>query len=336
MKRKRKDRSGDIDDNEDELWNSLYDIEESDIIEYEHIPFEREDYSVPEQPAPKKSKSKNWAIFPNYPHLGPGNPIFDAAANEMDNIARTHDIAYQEAKSPLDIYKADERFLRSMEGYQSKGDETVEIAVKNKASQALDQESSGNQILHASSDLFNTEINNAVTTCTRSYDGSGFNKNEQLILPVNDIEYLIPVPLTQKKVADDTLAGAATNTPAKPTNVSENNMMQPLSLYDIKKTYYPDLLQDNKNVKLLYPGENVLKHTIECKSEFNIVDCNTLNFGEPIYNYDVRMGIPNTRTIPTDYESFLNTRVFHALRGPQHYSAIDSDNTFPTERASHE
>lgn len=50
----------------------------------------------------------------NYPHVGPGNKILNKAKNVIDNIARTHDIAYGTAKTPTDVLKADEEFIKDM------------------------------------------------------------------------------------------------------------------------------------------------------------------------------------------------------------------------------
>lgn len=57
----------------------------------------------------------NYAILPGNPHVGPGNPIYYKSYNALDDIARNHDIAYSNAQSPLDIYKADKEMLRKLE-----------------------------------------------------------------------------------------------------------------------------------------------------------------------------------------------------------------------------
>lgn len=50
--------------------------------------------------------------LPGYPHVGPGNHILAEGANLLDSIARDHDIAYGNAHTESDIYKADCEFLK--------------------------------------------------------------------------------------------------------------------------------------------------------------------------------------------------------------------------------
>lgn len=57
---------------------------------------------------------KNWALDKAFPHLGPGNPILPKSSNPIDDIARDHDIEYSKAKHPLDVFKADQKFLERM------------------------------------------------------------------------------------------------------------------------------------------------------------------------------------------------------------------------------
>lgn len=66
----------------------------------------------------KKDERKNWAIFPNAPHLGPGNPIAPLPYDELDAIAWKHDQLYAIAKTPMDIVKADEEFVEEMNAYK--------------------------------------------------------------------------------------------------------------------------------------------------------------------------------------------------------------------------
>lgn len=61
---------------------------------------------------PVDRKDLTW--IPNHPHVGPGNPIYPWAKNEVDAIARTHDIEYGAARSVWDVYKADQKFLDRM------------------------------------------------------------------------------------------------------------------------------------------------------------------------------------------------------------------------------
>lgn len=47
------------------------------------------------------------SMFPNYPHIGPGNQILQQGTNPLDEIARAHDIAYGLARTYQDIKEAD-------------------------------------------------------------------------------------------------------------------------------------------------------------------------------------------------------------------------------------
>lgn len=66
-----------------------------------------------------QSKPPNMAIMPGMPHVGPGNPVYYKAYNDLDEIARIHDIAYSNAESPLDIYKADKQMLYTLENTET-------------------------------------------------------------------------------------------------------------------------------------------------------------------------------------------------------------------------
>lgn len=65
----------------------------------------------------------------DYPHMGPGNDILPAALNELDDIARKHDIAYHNAKTWNDIYKADQEFIYWIGHYTP--DKWKDFAVKH-------------------------------------------------------------------------------------------------------------------------------------------------------------------------------------------------------------
>lgn len=65
----------------------------------------------------------------DYPHMGPGNDILPAALNELDDIARKHDIAYHKAKTWNDIYKADQEFIHWISHYTP--DKWKDFAVKH-------------------------------------------------------------------------------------------------------------------------------------------------------------------------------------------------------------
>ncbi|CAH0549896.1 unnamed protein product [Brassicogethes aeneus] len=103
-------------------WDNMSDMDDFDN-EYDLMPpFEDRAHwnvSFPKVPTQiTQGSTVNMAILPNYPHIGPGNPIYGSSSNEMDEIARKHDLAYLEAKSPIDVMKADEIFLNNMKAYE--------------------------------------------------------------------------------------------------------------------------------------------------------------------------------------------------------------------------
>lgn len=47
-------------------------------------------------------------LYPTYHYLGPGNPVNNGEpVNSTDEIAREHDITYEKAKFPFEIYNSD-------------------------------------------------------------------------------------------------------------------------------------------------------------------------------------------------------------------------------------
>ncbi|CAH0562748.1 unnamed protein product [Brassicogethes aeneus] len=159
----------------------------------------------------------------------------------------------------------------------------------------------------------------------RSHDGTGFKSNNALVLPVNDIQYLIPYPTNSDATpwtnnADVLNTVSGTQGTAKNYTPDKNVGLQPLTIDDIKKIYYPDLLMDNKHVKLLYPGENLLEHHIECDDEINNIDCSAPQFAEPLYMMDSRVGVSNQLNIKNNPKLLLHNRVFNVIRGPLNYA----------------
>lgn len=58
--------------------------------------------------------------IPGYPHVGPGNKILQKPTNEIDAVARIHDIKYDLAKTNEEIRAADREFLESMSKIEPK------------------------------------------------------------------------------------------------------------------------------------------------------------------------------------------------------------------------
>ena len=53
-------------------------------------------------------------VLPFSRHIGPGNAILPEGSNEIDNIARAHDIAYDRASEASEIVEADEKFVNNL------------------------------------------------------------------------------------------------------------------------------------------------------------------------------------------------------------------------------
>lgn len=58
--------------------------------------------------------------FSKYPHMGPGNEIYPASFNDIDEIARQHDTDYSNAKTVYDVQHADDLFIERMNAIEPK------------------------------------------------------------------------------------------------------------------------------------------------------------------------------------------------------------------------
>lgn len=82
--------------------------------------------------------------------------------------------------------------------------------------------------------------------------------------------------------------------------------------------YLPELLQDNSNVKALYPGENQDTFYLDLSSYKTLatIPCDSINFNETFANLDSRASLINsTAAFPSDLLSIMS--VVPVLRGPR-------------------
>lgn len=92
----------------------------------------------------------------DYPHVGPGNKILPKATNNIDNIARNHDIAYGNAKTKTEIHQADKEFVKEMSKIEPKT--WGESAIKHGSKLAI---SAKNKVEEISGHVFYpSEVNN--------------------------------------------------------------------------------------------------------------------------------------------------------------------------------
>lgn len=142
-----------------------------------------------------------------------------------------------------------------------------------------------------------------------TYDGGRKDNNQRLMLPTNPILYKAWQITKQANQSydDGDIKSNRTNDRVK-LILNQGNIPVPFKSDDtklqsyigdftglgvstqiLKKAYYPDFLQDNEHVKLLYPGENVDVFTFECEDERNGIAINGTHPGENLLNKDDRL-----------------------------------------------
>lgn len=151
----------------------------------------------------------------------------------------------------------------------------------------------------------------------RTFDGASYNDNKRLTLPIPDILYKFPITLgskypevqpAYKEVIIPVDAGTDFTSAAGPH-------AQPLSMAAVVEEYIPEFLQDNENVKCLYPGENqnVFNYSNE-KNPLAMVFFGSNKFGEYWQDKDARaMGISSNT--PFDEKQLLLNSVWPRSRG---------------------
>lgn len=109
----------------------------------------------------------------------------------------------------------------------------------------------------------------ALDFCT-TFDGASFaDKSKRTLLPVNGLNYEVPATGNKLMINDDTTKRDSPCVTVQYGKNTEYKLTEPNSFEEqsatedeLKKAYLPRFLQDNQNVKLLYPGENVDVTTI--------------------------------------------------------------------------
>lgn len=157
----------------------------------------------------------------------------------------------------------------------------------------------------------------------KSFDGMSYKDNKRVLLPKNDILFKFPYTYDTENTAQDSAKPEVRytypkNNDGKPAQITPqaDQTNQPLTLDEVKERFIPEFLSDNKNVKILYPGENIDSYHYEDGNRFGEVDCAGLQYGEAFQSLDARnftMNAPDNRT----YDKMLLTMpCFPNVKGP--------------------
>lgn len=168
------------------------------------------------------------------------------------------------------------------------------------------------------------------TDFCRSFDGSSWsNGTDRVNLPLPSIEFKIPFA-----IVNDDITKSDNMTKAESINIftgsdkdtilgnlaGNTGQEQPLGLDDLKLSYLPEFLQDNANVKVLFPGENIDSYEFsDPNNNYAGFNTETIQYGESFANLDLRNYYTNSINCPISPEYLLSADVFPTLRGPTDY-----------------
>lgn len=153
----------------------------------------------------------------------------------------------------------------------------------------------------------------------RTLDGTSFKDGtSRQMLPTTNILYKIPVPRMNPSTTTYPQISVIDTTIVTPLTSAERALFnQPMTEKELKLTFYPELLQDNSNIKALYPGENqdVFDFTDE-NNPYAKISCTAPSFGECFQYQDLRSWYINYAMETYDEYTLLNLPVFPRVRGP--------------------
>lgn len=166
------------------------------------------------------------------------------------------------------------------------------------------------------------------TTATnffRSFDGADYANNQRVLLPKTNI--LFKIPYQMQPYESGATEFPRNNTYPVPQNITWDTSattttvnVQPMSDAELINSYYPEFLQDNSNVKALYPGENqdVYVYNNE-NNKHATIDTNAMKFGEMWQNLDLRnFGMNSDYPFPEG--ALMDMFVYPQIRGPIYQS----------------
>lgn len=129
----------------------------------------------------------------------------------------------------------------------------------------------------------------------RTFDGSTYDTLKRNVLPRNDIIFKVPKVKTNGTF-QPTQGGALSDTKAlykdfeNFTGTDTFGLINGLTQNCVVNAYLPEILQDNSNVKTLYPGENQDMFHLDLKQfePLSTIPCSQINFNECWNNQDAR------------------------------------------------
>lgn len=153
----------------------------------------------------------------------------------------------------------------------------------------------------------------------RTLDGTSFKDGtSRQMLPTSNLLYKIPVPRINPTTAVYPQVGVIDATVLSPlTSAQRSTFNQALTEQELKLVFYPELLQDNRNIKALYPGENQdVFDFVDDNNPYAKISCTAPAFGECFQYQDLRNWYINYAMESYDEYTLLNLPVFPRIRGP--------------------
>lgn len=171
----------------------------------------------------------------------------------------------------------------------------------------------------------------------RTFDGSLYSNLNRNVLPKPDIVFKVPKAknvfsltnvVSDKDSSDTAISGQTINFYEEKTVLPEG-----YSQNDLVNAYLPELLQDNNNVKVLYPGENQDSFHLDLSSwkDLATIPCDSIHFNESYANIDSRSFGVDMINCAFPNSMILYMSLVPVLRGPNDLFQIDGDgNTIDT------
>lgn len=179
----------------------------------------------------------------------------------------------------------------------------------------------------------------------RTFDGVSFNNGSRIVLPLADILYKIPyqitptaggVPEYDETPQYTTLDRATTTTgPYVANALNVDPLSTSIPLNELKENFYPDFLQDNTNIKALYPGENIDQVTWHAENNgLAGVDCAGYRMNKIYHEQDHRAYGISSNTI-MDFKYLMGQIMFPRARGPQVIDGFNQGINIPNIQQFH-
>lgn len=151
----------------------------------------------------------------------------------------------------------------------------------------------------------------------RTFDGLKYSDSTRNLLPKPDILFKVPNAKTQGSTYMTRVGTNATSAPAAKEyakypnfNSVRTGMPDGHTQNSLVNAYLPEFLQDNKNVKALYPGENQddMQHDLQSFATWSTIHTSCINFNEVFASLDCRNFGVNFLNVafPSDIMLFMN------------------------------